>query len=1157
MYDFHERRVRHSALLTAWMTLAVTGCGESETAPADAAAASSCLPCQTSADCGSGSCVFVGDASFCAPSCQGGCAAGTTCRDSEAVAGGLAPVCVPDSGACSCPTDGSGGIATCRAGACRGTATCSPVGLGTCSASAPEVEACGGGDEDCDGETDETNAVGCVPQYVDGDGDTFGTGDAVCMCGAPAGWATRPGDCDDAAKSIHPEATETCNGQDDDCDGTTDAIACDDGDPCTSGDACAAGVCAGKAACDDGNDCTADVCAPGGGCTYEPKAGGVCQPADPCLQDGTCNAGLCDGGVARVCDDQNPCTQDTCAPDIGCLALPLAIACDDGDPCTRNDSCASGTCAGTVDATCKTPTCGDGACSGAETCATCPVDCSPLGAGVCGAACDPLSPTSACPANFVCAPTWTKAAMTLASTSGTGACGTACATNADCAGGACLSGVGGLVAGGICGKACDPAAPSCTGIETCVAMAGSTTQGVCVAGAACTADGGCDTPFPAACLPLGAAPGGLCLPTCSASTGAPCKAAGLACIARDAPELHGGVCVGAPVPCDALAGTGCPDGQTCAVIGGGFVSGTATGCRAAGSVAAGGACAATRDCAAGLACNGGVCRAYCDTTVGCAGGVCGPIGATGTVGICVTACGDGKCDSGETCGACPADCGACAPPCGDGSCDEGETCLLCALDCGVCAECGDSECNGEERCETCPADCGPCLCGDQVCSLEEDCASCAADCAGLCVCGNGTCDATETCQGCEADCGACTCGDGTCQDTEACGTCLSDCGPCTCGDGACGGTEDCGSCAADCGACACGDFACSSGEGCAECPEDCGACLCGDGTCQTTENCADCASDCGACQCGDGTCSKGETCTACPADCGDCSCGNQTCDPGETCESCAVDCHVFGLTGCKGACDPTDAAGCGANYACGATTAGAIFVPALGLGNSVCGDDCVSDADCASGACVAVRGLEGSGICRPTCTLGVATGCPSGEVCTADLASPGAGVCMRPCTPGAGACIVGEVSTCVALQASANQGMCLRGCYQGNPKSTCPAATTCLVKATSEWHEGTCVGQAVACDPVAQTGCAPGQTCQLVGGLMFSGFTAACTARVGTTAEGGKCVPTVPTCEPGLACVNRVCRRFCALDGPPCPSGTCTDVSASFYRPAGEVAVCQ
>lgn len=76
-------------------------------------------------------------------------------------------------------------------------------------------------------------------------------------------------------------------------------------------------------------------------------------------------------------------------------------------------------------------------------------------------------------------------------------------------------------------------------------------------------------------------------------------------------------------------------------------------------------------------------------------------------------CGDGSCQTHETCAWCPYDC-QCGDVCGDLQCGATESCSSCPYDCGTCAPppavpvCGDSICNGAETCSTCAADCGPC-----------------------------------------------------------------------------------------------------------------------------------------------------------------------------------------------------------------------------------------------------------------------------------------------------------------------------------------------------------------------------------------------------------------------------------------------------------------
>jgi hypothetical protein len=65
----------------------------------------------------------------------------------------------------------------------------------------------------------------CVPAvlHVDADGDGFGDAStAQDSCLGRPGLVEDATDCDDARAQTHPGATETCNGIDDDCDGTAD-----------------------------------------------------------------------------------------------------------------------------------------------------------------------------------------------------------------------------------------------------------------------------------------------------------------------------------------------------------------------------------------------------------------------------------------------------------------------------------------------------------------------------------------------------------------------------------------------------------------------------------------------------------------------------------------------------------------------------------------------------------------------------------------------------------------------------------------------------------------------------------------------------------------------------------------------------------------------
>ena len=83
------------------------------------------------------------------------------------------------------------------------------------------AERCNGVDDDCDGTVD-VDAEDAGSWFLDGDGDGFGAGEAVTACDQPAQGVTVSGDCDDEDIQVHPDATEVCDGVDNDCDGVTD-----------------------------------------------------------------------------------------------------------------------------------------------------------------------------------------------------------------------------------------------------------------------------------------------------------------------------------------------------------------------------------------------------------------------------------------------------------------------------------------------------------------------------------------------------------------------------------------------------------------------------------------------------------------------------------------------------------------------------------------------------------------------------------------------------------------------------------------------------------------------------------------------------------------------------------------------------------------------
>jgi len=94
----------------------------------------------------------------------------------------------------------------------------------TDSAVSPSAtEECDGIDNDCDGDTDENDAIDALSWYLDTDGDGYGDSSSTdTACDQPSGYVSDPNDCDDSNANTHPSADEYCDGVDNDCDGDID-----------------------------------------------------------------------------------------------------------------------------------------------------------------------------------------------------------------------------------------------------------------------------------------------------------------------------------------------------------------------------------------------------------------------------------------------------------------------------------------------------------------------------------------------------------------------------------------------------------------------------------------------------------------------------------------------------------------------------------------------------------------------------------------------------------------------------------------------------------------------------------------------------------------------------------------------------------------------
>jgi hypothetical protein len=172
------------------------------------------------------------------------------------------------------------------------------------------------------------------------------------LCTCDDGWVGNGLDCGECPGG----ADQPCSGHGT-CGGSADAPACAcephfDGAAC---DQCASGygaypACVACVDCDDGNPCTTDTCNPDVGCYHVDRDQEPCDDGDACTAVDACLHGAC-GGVPVSCDDGNPCTTDTCDPLAGCQHAGTTGPCDDGDACTTDDACTSGACLG-VPVTC-------------------------------------------------------------------------------------------------------------------------------------------------------------------------------------------------------------------------------------------------------------------------------------------------------------------------------------------------------------------------------------------------------------------------------------------------------------------------------------------------------------------------------------------------------------------------------------------------------------------------------------------------------------------------------------------------------------------------------------------------------------------------------------------------------------------------------------
>jgi hypothetical protein len=169
------------------------------------------------------------------------------------------------------------------------------------------------------------------------DGDACSVNDS-CVAGDCAGGLAA--NCNDGNPCTDDDCDELAG-----CEHLANEDPCTDGSACTVGDVCSASECApGQPLdCNDEEPCTDDSCDPAAGCVHSPNEEG-CDDGNPCTSGDHCQQGVCKWAILTDCNDENPCTADSCDPTEGCTYEAVEIPCSDGNSCTLNDSCKAGLC---------------------------------------------------------------------------------------------------------------------------------------------------------------------------------------------------------------------------------------------------------------------------------------------------------------------------------------------------------------------------------------------------------------------------------------------------------------------------------------------------------------------------------------------------------------------------------------------------------------------------------------------------------------------------------------------------------------------------------------------------------------------------------------------------------------------------------------------
>lgn len=147
-------------------------------------------------------------------------------------------------------------------------------------------------------------------------------------------------ECDDGNQCTQ----DLCNTLTNQCENTPEenGTPCNDGLDCSADDVCIDTTCAGTTPeCDDEIPCTIDSCIEPGGCQHIPDDS-VCRDDDACNGEESCQVDTgCLAGQDLDCNDELDCTADSCDALTGCIHETNDVLCDDANPCTA-DGCQAG-----------------------------------------------------------------------------------------------------------------------------------------------------------------------------------------------------------------------------------------------------------------------------------------------------------------------------------------------------------------------------------------------------------------------------------------------------------------------------------------------------------------------------------------------------------------------------------------------------------------------------------------------------------------------------------------------------------------------------------------------------------------------------------------------------------------------------------------------